>query len=729
MLPEPTQRFMLGDCLVEPAKGTLSCPKGVATLEPLVMDLLCALARSPGQVLSKDTLLEQVWPGRLVSDSSIQWTVSRLRRELAAVGLENAIRTVPKKGYCLQLLPKSATDPTPATVDEPPPTPTAGEPPALTSSKWAAPRRHWLPWLLLVVVMSAALIWQAAKPPATAELSITRFTALTALPGREELPVISPDGRHVAFMHQSSPEAAWHIYLSILTDHRLLRLTDNAGRQTAERRRSARLLPPLALTAGPASDAAPAWSPDGRSLLFRRHYGGRCEIMLLTLAAAEARTEAIEPVAACHPRSAGRIAWASDAQVFVADREDEHAPHSIFRIDLLSGRRDRLTSPRSSGDGDRVLALSPDRQRLAWIRASADRRSEIWIHDIANARDERIAEAPHPIQALSWDAQGQALRYAWADGSVVSLDLASRRLGIWRQTGGPVFATATLTDGRLLYVRPTESQNILLAERASRSATFSPPRPWIRSTHADTLPTFARRSTRMLFISDRSGLPQMWIKEEDGSERQLSDAREHEQFSAIEWSPDDLALLGVNDGSLITLSLVRSDQSLQWKGSSAAFNPAWTADGRRILFSREVQGRWQGFSVAANDEPSEADAIDGVEGFRLRETDSGELYFSRYDEDGLWRHDVDGPQRVLDDLPAAATDWQLVPDGVIYAKAEPVAGIYKFSFADGQEQRLLSIQDGSTLTRFALSADGLLLALALREATESDLMIEQQPTE
>ncbi|MBQ0931283.1 ATP-binding protein [Ideonella alba] len=58
-------------------------------------ELLGLLARQTGQVVSKETAFEHVWPGRVVEENNLQVQVSALRRLLG----RDAIATVPGRGY------------------------------------------------------------------------------------------------------------------------------------------------------------------------------------------------------------------------------------------------------------------------------------------------------------------------------------------------------------------------------------------------------------------------------------------------------------------------------------------------------------------------------------------------------------------------------------------------------------------------------------------------------
>lgn len=85
-------------------------------LEPRVMQVLVALARSPGTILGRNDLTDQCWDGRIVGEDAINRVISRLRRVAEGPGRGSfRIETVTKVGYRLLNL-----QPHPSDENEPP---------------------------------------------------------------------------------------------------------------------------------------------------------------------------------------------------------------------------------------------------------------------------------------------------------------------------------------------------------------------------------------------------------------------------------------------------------------------------------------------------------------------------------------------------------------------------------------------------------------------------------
>ena len=65
------------------------------------LDLLLALIERRGQVVSKDTLMAEVWPDRVVEENNLQGQISALRKVLAGDGsVAHDLQTIPGRGYC-----------------------------------------------------------------------------------------------------------------------------------------------------------------------------------------------------------------------------------------------------------------------------------------------------------------------------------------------------------------------------------------------------------------------------------------------------------------------------------------------------------------------------------------------------------------------------------------------------------------------------------------------------
>jgi DNA-binding winged helix-turn-helix (wHTH) protein/TolB-like protein/cytochrome c-type biogenesis protein CcmH/NrfG len=95
-------RLRVGDWTVEPDLNQLSTQGRAVKVEPKTMAVLLHLANRPGQVVDRETLLSQVWPGVVVGDDSLTQVVIKLRKALGDdPDRPTYIQTVTKRGYRL----------------------------------------------------------------------------------------------------------------------------------------------------------------------------------------------------------------------------------------------------------------------------------------------------------------------------------------------------------------------------------------------------------------------------------------------------------------------------------------------------------------------------------------------------------------------------------------------------------------------------------------------------
>lgn len=89
-----------GDCMLDPGRRELRRASGTVAIGPQVFDLLLFLVENRDRVVSKDDLLEAVWGGRIVSESTITSHINAARTAIGDTGHEQKfIRTVARKGF------------------------------------------------------------------------------------------------------------------------------------------------------------------------------------------------------------------------------------------------------------------------------------------------------------------------------------------------------------------------------------------------------------------------------------------------------------------------------------------------------------------------------------------------------------------------------------------------------------------------------------------------------
>jgi len=94
--------FQLGKWFVEPQLGRITAGSETTSLRPREMDLLVYLAQSRGGVVTTEDIITNVWAGVAVTNDSLYFSMSQLRKALDdGNGNASLIETLPKRGYRL----------------------------------------------------------------------------------------------------------------------------------------------------------------------------------------------------------------------------------------------------------------------------------------------------------------------------------------------------------------------------------------------------------------------------------------------------------------------------------------------------------------------------------------------------------------------------------------------------------------------------------------------------
>lgn len=683
-------------------------------LTPKAFDLLAALVDQPGRLISKDELLQQVWPETFVEEANVAYNVFALRKALGDTG-ENRqyIETVPKRGYrfiatlmpvdlCGQsrllpfkrilyeepaptssfsarVSPQPEEAPLPLLHDDPahhdqtminlkaaierpllePNHPAQSDVPARLS--WWSRRAAWatVALLLMGTVYFAVSPWRAPPNPAP-----PGALPLTSLSGAVRSPSFSPDGRYVVFTWTGAQQDNSDIYVQQI----------GAGS-------------PLPLTTHPAHDYSPSWSPDGRTIAFLRRKPGAPESELRVIAplgGSERKVASIQPGRAVYRSHS--LSWCPDSQcVLVTDSPGAGQADAVFLVVLNGGEKRQLTYPQGQVvDAD--PAISPDGRSLVFRRdttpfSGSFHRMSLSGHMVPEGEPVRLTSTLRAGKP-AWLPDSREILFS-AGGWLWRLD-ATRggtpaRLPFFGQDGlTPVVSRTPDGRQRLVYVRSFADANVWRVDTSAAGApALAPPVVAVASTRFDHIPNLSPDGQRLLFSSDRSGEAEFWVSGLDGSNPlQLTSMAILPGFPR--WSPD---------GELITFHGDPQGRPDVLVVSAGGGTPktmtAHMPNGGFPSFSRD--GRWIYFTVAQTD-ATRIWKIPAAGGAAVQvTTNAGTLAIESYDGRNLYY--VEAPERPssLWQLPLTGGTAVKLLDGVISGCFDVVeGGIYYIDRASGE---------------------------------------------
>src|SRR5689334_7465948 len=98
-LRSAVMRIVFGEHVLDPNRRELTRGSKAIAVGPQVFDLLVHLVRNRERVVTKDDLIEVVWGGRIVSESTLTSHINAVRKAIGDTGeQQRLVRTIARKG-------------------------------------------------------------------------------------------------------------------------------------------------------------------------------------------------------------------------------------------------------------------------------------------------------------------------------------------------------------------------------------------------------------------------------------------------------------------------------------------------------------------------------------------------------------------------------------------------------------------------------------------------------
>ena len=587
-----------------------------------------------------------------------------------------------------------------------------------------APWRRALPWVIMVVALAAMVgaasrLWNHASPPDT------RVIRLTDLPGLEESPAISPDGRSVAFTADVGGKR--QVFVQLI-----------AGGA------------PLQITRDTVDHECPRWSPDSSSMLyFSSAVSGTVQGSIWEIPAL------------------GGVPRRVINSVGCADVNPTDGRLALFR--LAKEGIQLVTTPTDGSRFDVVAEFapatyylyprwSPDGRWIAFQRGDSIR-FDIFVVPAAGGESHQLTHDNNMMSGFAWLPDSTGIVYSSSRGGTMPY---LPTLGLWQVTlrDGSV---RRVTSGEMSYVSPDISKSgaILVSRMKLQTDIWRFPVDGLptenvrrgvrvtRQTGQVLTPTASPDDKDVAFLSDSGGHANLWVVNTSGGLRQITHERDPNVAVGVPlWSPDGHTIAFVssrgNQGLTFGVWLVDSDGSNLRNVANPGLGPAWSADGRWVYYST-----WAG--AAATDVVLKKVPVDGGPAVTVRtervRTVIGlhgtTLYFlsERPLVDGTPEFEIrtatpeQAPFRVLARIPGSRVPiWQIVspalsPDGKWLAQALTdgfTTNLWALSTTTGEWRQITDFGERATFIarHVSWSSDGRSILAAVAEGDSDIILLE-----
>ncbi len=166
------------------------------------------------------------------------------------------------------------------------------------------------------------------------------------------------------------------------------------------------------------------------------------------------------------------------------------------------------------------------------------------------------------------------------------------------------------------------------------------------SSQLERQPQYSKDAQSLLFISNRNGAMQLWLKNDKGLTA-IDSLPELMTIDGYAWHPDGKQVAVVSgEKRLYLVDLVKdSTEFIDLKEQSAAY-PTFSSDGNQLYFTSDKSGDWQLWSLDMKNHVVKQITDKG--GYQVKQGAlADQLYFTKYRKDGIWLLDVTNNSETL----------------------------------------------------------------------------------
>jgi len=569
---------------------------------------------------------------------------------------------------------------------------------------------------VLALLSTIAILWIVRNQAASA-LPAVEVMPLVAFEGKQATPAFSPDGNQVAFVGYGGQQGPG-IYTTLVGGEKPLRLTNNP------------------------SDCCPTWSPDSRQIAFVRlsdsvsEFGAQMSVYVISALGGTERR--IYTGRSTGKEYCNRADWSPDGKFLTFSQPSENARRSqIALLSLTDLSMRELTSTSELEQNDCEPVFSPDGSRIAFVRGRfGGFLGDLFVLPLSGAAPKQLTSG-NSSGTPTWTEDGREIVFSSQRGGVPSLWRISASGGTPQPVAGVgemAFNPSVSRKGHeLAYQHVIRSDSILRINLKDERYSLGAPVSVFTSRGFIRRPNFSPDGKRVVFESDRLGYSDIWYCDSDGSNcAQLTSL--HGVSGTARWSPDGRYVAFESRSKRfyeIYVVEVPGGQPRLVPTFPEADNgaPNWSRDGQWIYFySAHESGPFQLWKVPfKGGSPVKVTSSGGV--YAIESEDHRFLYYSKYEQPGIWKMPVDGGEetRVLDQPVAQRWfNWTLARTGIYFINlnAKPNGKIEFFDFATRTTTSILTLDKPAPIIGgLTLSPGGRALLIVQSEFDDSNVML------
>lgn len=524
------------------------------SLEAKQADLLLCLIQQTGQIVSRDMLLEQVWNNRYVDDTTINATVSRLRKLLGGAKYQY-IKTHPKLGYsfCAEVnyieRPKTHYS---------------------TKEKILSLKAIKIYATVITVVLFAIVTYLfsiSQESDKTLLPKDVKIEPVTYMEGREYASSLSNDGNYLVFTHEETLNSPTELFVKdLITNQKVQIEPENSA-------------------------GFPIWARRSNKIYYISGEGNRCTIKSVVLTSTLS-LENRQVLTSCGEKfSYAYIAvTASEEHLYYVHHFKKAGITALNRMDLSTKEVVQITAPNTNYLGDYLFSLSPDEKWIAFERTDDTYATNLMLLNLETGELDTIIENIGFSEGLTWSEDSSNILFIDDSFSLIRFNIDSKTQQVIYQSDVQIEDLSVINDTELL----ASIGDRFHSDIAELNIATGTTRKLIESSFKDFLGTPVTNSVDTLeyFVSTRSGSYQIWQKNKN-TFKQISKFQHNPYIEDLVPSPNGQKIL-YKEGTQFGMLDLNSGDAIKLTTDDYFFNDArWDCtDNSKLLFTAKKGRDW-----------------------------------------------------------------------------------------------------------------------------------------
>jgi Tol biopolymer transport system component len=363
----------------------------------------------------------------------------------------------------------------------------------------------------------------------------------------------------------------------------------------------------LTLTSAAQDDFNPVWSPDASRIAFLRRIDSET-LQAIVIPAGGGPEHVVAILPGLLPGARKYLTWTPDGKSLIGVNRPRDFTVRLYRYPVAGGPANPFTEG-PDGTEDVSPSFSPDGRWFAFLRWRNGATYELWTMAYPGGKAQLLTTSPVPITSFSWRPDGRNIVYGngvISKGDLWQIGIEGNRkpqIAPFVLEGASDQITIAPKQARMAYVLQNLDANILRLPlgRSSKSISADPEKlfPSIRE---ELDPAYSPDGNSIAFISNRSGQWNLWTGRVDGSGLREFPAQSLLPFHPA-WSPDGKEIafdaMASGKGEIWLVSANGGNPRLLVAPPGGALAPSWSTDGRVIRFISNRGGTTRVWEIPA----------------------------------------------------------------------------------------------------------------------------------